>query len=69
MKSLDYLKEHHGRDSIGLSFTGDGSIVLKKGSTTLQKTGSTVLIKGDLLKSLKGKAVEDIGLVQRCFTA
>ena len=56
-------------DRLTLEFLSDGSIVVKKGSTTIQKTGSSATITGGLLKQFKDDVVEDIGLVQKCFTA
>lgn len=56
-------------DRLTLEFQSDGSIVVKKGSTTIQKTGSSATITGGLIKDFKDDVVEDIGLVQKCFTA
>lgn len=69
MKQLKYIKDHHSRLSLSLGFREDGSIVVKKGSTTIIKSGSSVYVKGDLIKSFKDDVVENIGLVQKCFTS
>jgi hypothetical protein len=55
-------------DSLNLRFLSDGSIVVKKGSTTIQKTGSSATVTGGLIKLFKDDVVEDVGLVQKCFT-
>jgi hypothetical protein len=55
-------------DTLSLQFQSDGSLVVKKGSTTIRKSGSSATITGGLIKQFKGNVVEDVGLVQRCFT-
>lgn len=55
--------------SLGLGFLDDGSIVVKKGSTTIIKNGSSATIRGGLKKEFKGDVVENINLVQKSFTS
>lgn len=69
MKQLKYIKDQHSLQALSLGFRDDGSIVVKKGSTTLIKNGSSVFVKGGLIKSFNYDVVENIGLVQKCFTS
>jgi hypothetical protein len=59
-------KERH---SLSLRFLSDGSILVKKGSTTIQKNGSSATIIGGLTKEFKEDVVENINLVQKSFTS
>ena len=60
------IKEQH---TISLRFLSDGSIVLKKGSTTIQKNGSSATVLGGMTKSFTEDVVENINLVQKSFTS
>ena len=63
------ITEKYSRKTFSLGFRDDGSIVIKKGSTTIIKCNSTATVKGELVKQFKDDVVEDIGLVQKCFTS
>jgi hypothetical protein len=62
------LNEKHSPESLSLRFLGDGSIVVKKGSSSIQKNGSSATVTGSLVKLFKDDVLDDIGLVQKCFT-
>jgi len=62
------LKAKHGIN-IRMRFLSDGTIVLKKGSTTIQKNGSSAFVEGDLTKEFFDDVVENINLVQKSFTS
>jgi hypothetical protein len=63
------IRETHSSASFSLKFRDDGSIVVKKGSTTIIKNKSSATVKGDLVKEFKLDVVENIGLVQGAFTS
>jgi hypothetical protein len=68
MRKLTHIdpKEHH---SISIRILSDGSIVLKKGSITIQKNGSSATILGSMTKQFGEDVVENINLVQKSFTS
>jgi hypothetical protein len=68
IKELKYIKEQHSRKALSLGFGDDGSMIVKKGSTTIIKTGSSAFVKGGLIKDFKDDVVENIGLVQKSFS-
>lgn len=55
--------------NISMRFLSDGSIVVKKGSTTIQKNGSSATVIGGLTKHFGEDVVENINLVQKSFTS
>lgn len=65
LTNLD-IREKHG---ISLRFLSDGSIVVKQGSTTIQKNGSSATVTGSMTKDFKEEVVDNINLVQKSFTS
>jgi hypothetical protein len=65
--SIDINAKH--RVSLSIRFQDDGSILVKKGSTTIIKNGSSAFVKGGLIKDFKEDVVENINLVQKAFTS
>lgn len=61
---VDFKVKH----ALSLGFRDDGSMVVKKGSSTIIKNSSLATVKGELVKQFKDDVLEDIGLVQKCFT-
>jgi hypothetical protein len=59
-------KEIH---AVSLRFLSDGSIIVKKGSSTIQKNGSSATVSGGLTKQFSDDVVENINLVQTSFTS
>lgn len=55
--------------NIRMRFLSDGTIVLKKGSTTIQKNGSSAFVEGGMTKEFFDDVVENINLVQKSFTS
>jgi hypothetical protein len=66
--SLD-IKEKHSPVPLSLRFLSDGSIVVKKGSTTIQKNGASATVIGSMTKDFQEEVVENINLVQKSFTS
>jgi hypothetical protein len=66
--SID-IKEKHSPVPVPLSlrFLSDGSIVVKKGSTTIQKNGASATVIGSMTKEFKEEVVENINLVHKSF--
>jgi hypothetical protein len=55
--------------SLSLRFLSDGSIKLKKGSTTIHKIGTVAEVRGRLVKDFTEDVVLNINLVQKTFSS
>lgn len=67
-KLIPNVNENHSPVLLSFRVLSDGSLLVKKGSSTIIKSNSSAVVKGGLIKDFKDDVLEDIGLVQKCFT-
>jgi hypothetical protein len=59
------IQQEQSTQRLSLRFLSDGSLMLKKGSTTIHKVGFSAYVSGRLTKDFTDDVVENINLVQR----
>jgi hypothetical protein len=63
------IQQEQSTLGLSLRFLSDGSVMLKKGSTTIHKIGTIAEVRGRLVKDFTEDVVLNINLVQKTFSS